>query len=222
MKTYSLIVAVVVLLLAGEVLRRAATLEERLGTAEQEFVLGTATPAATAALDDATAGLGKVPIFGSRAERVTRTHQATRAYWKTDYELVRSLSDAPADQTDPDLRILNANAAFRQALIQYRTPPALARALEDVLRGYAVVLDTDPESTTAAYNYEFVARLRAALSASRGATTPSLAPQDMHGDQGQPPDAGQKSDFNVIVPLRPEERQDQLTPGTGAVFERKG
>jgi hypothetical protein len=91
-----------------------------------------------------------------------------------------------------------------------------------VLKGYGRVLDQSPASLDAAYNYEFVARLRNALSGGRASGLPEPESRSMQGEEGEPPEGTRKSDFNVIVPLRPEERQEQLDPGSGAEFKRKG
>mgnify|MGYP003348064043 CR=1 FL=1 len=94
--------------------------------------------------------------------------------------------------------------------------------LDDVLKGYATVLDRDPGNRDAAYNYEFVARLRGALAGGRTSGAAEPEARSIQGEQGEPPQGTRKSDFNVIVPLRPEERQEQLDPGGGAEFKRKG
>jgi hypothetical protein len=222
MKTYGLIVGLVVLLISGEIVRRAAVAEERLADAEQRLLVGPGTETAGDALATAAAALDRVPILGNRLQQTVRKHRATAAYWNRDYEAARALISADEPEPDPELILLDANASFRQAFEQNRNPVTVARALEDVLQKYVAVIEAAPESTTAAFNYEFVARLRMALSSSRGSGLPSLPPQELHGDQGQPPDNARKSDFNVIVPLRPEERQDQTTPGAASTFQRKG
>ena len=44
----------------------------------------------------------------------------------------------------------------------------------------------------------------------------------MHGEEGDPPQGTKPPDFNVIVPMRPDERQDQFDAGVGGVTRRKG
>ena len=44
----------------------------------------------------------------------------------------------------------------------------------------------------------------------------------MHGEEGSPPNQVKPSDFNIIVPLRPDERQEQSDPQSGSTLQRKG
>ena len=88
--------------------------------------------------------------------------------------------------------------------------------------GYLTVLKNSPRNEDAAYNYEFVSRLRGALAGGRTSGAAEPEARSIQGEQGEPPQGTRKSDFNVIVPLRPEERQEQLDPGGGAEFKRKG
>ena len=82
MKIYALIACVVTLLIAGEVARRSSLLQGELADAEQRLVLGSASPSGSDTLEEATSGLSRVPVLGSRLESTVRTHQATTAYWR--------------------------------------------------------------------------------------------------------------------------------------------
>lgn len=221
-----LVPLLIALILAGaaEALRRTATIESALATADEQLTTtGTTSRDADEALDSSLALARRVPLLGTRLERDVRRHRGLEAYWQRDYAALVSgpLAPTPTD-SDPTLLLLSANAAFRQAAIRTGTPQVLARSLDDVLKGYATVLDRDPANGDAAHNYEFVSRLRGALAGGRMAAMPAPEAQSMQGEEGDPPEGTQKSDFNVIVPLRPEERQEQLDPGAGATFQRKG
>ena len=178
-----------------------------------------------------------VPEIGgvARWRAGLRTQRAASHYWLGRYpELTapgQPIPDARAAGTgDPGHLLLIANAAYRQALadLNDQTPP---EGLDGIARLYLDVLDGDAELVDAAYNYEFVVRLRNQLvrdrtarrrsrpgDASEGRSiTPSL-----HGSPGAaPPDADLK-EFKVIVPQRPEERSQQPEAGVGGGKVRKG
>jgi hypothetical protein len=219
------VVIVVVLLLAGVAFRRAAIIEDRLADAETELITaGGAAPATEEAIDEALALAGRVPFVGARLQREVRLRRAEAAYWQGNYTAVAPTPGAAAAMTDEDpaLVLVAANAGFRSAVQANRAAPALARTLDEVLKGYATAIQADPASRDAAHNYEYVVRLRTALTAGRGATVPAPEQNNMQGEAGEPPEGSRESDFNVIVPLRPEERQEQMDPGAGATFQRKG
>jgi len=216
---------VIILAAAGEAVRRAAIIEERLADAQEELsTTARVVPATAAALDESIGPVTRVPIVGPRLVREVRHQQAESAYWQGDYTaLVGSPTAAAAvPEDDSELLLLSANAAFRNAVRLNKTPQTLARSLDDVLKAYAAVLKADPESTDAAYDYEYVTRLRAALAAGRTAAMPAERTNNMQGEEGEPPEGNKNSEFNVIVPLRPEERQEQMDPGAGAVIKRRG
>jgi hypothetical protein len=121
-----------------------------------------------------------------------------------------------------DIRFISANAMLRELARQPVDRQALARSLDAVLKAYVSVLDVDPNDVDAAYNYEFVSRLRAALAAGRGGGVPLPLESDVHGEKGSPPPQTKPNEFNIIVPLRPEERQEQIDPQAGTVPPRRG
>ena len=218
-------VIVLALVVSGEAFRRAALIEDRLATADEQLTTdGRVAPDVAAALDESTGSVARVPVLGARLDREVRYQRAEAAYWQGDYASL-AVQPTPAGGTaenDPALLLVTANAAFRRAVLQNRTAPTLAKALDEVLKAYAAVLQADPASTDAAFDYEYVARLRTALTAGRGAAVPAPRTASMQGEEGEPPMGSKQTDFNVIVPLRPEERQDQMDPGQGATFKRKG
>jgi hypothetical protein len=134
-----------------------------------------------------------------------------------------SASPEDGDDMDPVTVFLSGNAAFRD--LQRRNPKAdkdAVQALDGVLERYTRVLQSDPGHVDAAYNYEFIVRLRNA--AARGRPT-NLRPQtdaDAKGERGSPPPNTKPPEFNVIVPMRPDERRDQFEAGSGSVPVRKG
>ena len=225
MKTFAArLILVVVLVAAAAAVRHASAMEARLATAQQQLTTtGRTTEAADADLAELAADTARVPVFGERLGRPIRRLQAEAAYWHGDYATLAATRATTAGPTaDPSLRLLAANAAYRNAVLQERNPQALSKLLDEVLKGYASVIDTAPALPDAAYNYEFVTRLRTALASAKGGPAPTPRSPDMQGEKGEPPEGTKKSEFKVIVPLRPDERQEQTDPGGGGEFKRKG
>ncbi len=173
-------------------------------------------------VDEIVRDAKRIPLIGQRIERAVRLQRAETAYWRRDYDTLPPAAAPGSRDFDPPLQLISTNAAYRNAVLQLRTSQALARGLDEVIKGYASVLEVAPALSDAAYNYEFVARLRNALASGRGSTVPAPMTPNMQGEGGAPPEETKKGDFNVIVPLRPDEREDQLDPGGGAEIQRKG
>ena len=220
------IIVAVLIVAAGEAIRRAATIEDRLADTQEQLTVQTAT--VTAAMYDevetALAFAGRIPLVGDSLLADVREQRAVAAYWNGDYPAVTASAPASDDEAgDPDLMFLAANASYRTTIRSRAERPALLRGLDEALKRYSDVLDAEPGHGGAAYNYEFVARLRTALArGAKGETLANEAQPNMRGEEGDPPQGTKPPDFNVIVPMRPDERQDQFDAGVGGVTRRKG
>jgi hypothetical protein len=185
----------------------------------------------------------RLPGMGSLADDVDR-HKATVEYWLARYQSLADLSgatgSAPAPD-DPALRLVSANAQFRASAPRTADPKAAVERLDGVIQAYADVLRRDPSLSDAAYNYEFVARLRDTIArekpAGRAAREKKLAaatarPEEVsvdlpagptvHGLPGGPPEGVPMSDFKTLSPMRYDEREEQMDPGRGQKLRRKG
>jgi hypothetical protein len=213
---------VVILLLAGaEILRRTAAFEEALSAAHEH--LTTENPADALAEEHDAGGaplVASLPVVGRSIDADLRRERALTAYWRADYAALKT-PEAEGQPADATTRFIAANAMFRDLAGQPVNSQVLVRGLDAVLKAYASVLEIDPDAVDAAYNYEFVSRLRGAVAAGR---TSLKVPSDsnMNGDKGAPPTQTKPGDFNIIVPLRPEEREEQYESGKGALPPRKG
>ncbi|HEY6361820.1 MAG TPA: hypothetical protein VIX63_11985 [Vicinamibacterales bacterium] len=225
------IVIAAVLLVLAVGFRRAAAIEDRLASTQEQLMTQTATvtPAAYDEVEDALAFATRIPLVGRSLLDEVRVQRAQAAYWNGDYAAVASLAAGPpapaaveAENEDPDLMFLAANASYRRTIQSGAERPVMLRALDDVLKRYGDVLDADPEYTGAAYNYEFVGRLRTALARGRPSDAIASERPNMHGDEGNPPQGTKPPEFNVIVPMRPDERQEQFDAGVGGVTRRRG
>jgi hypothetical protein len=177
-----------------------------------------------------------VPEIGGVARWRARLREGRAAaqYWLGRYPELTApgelASDAgTASSGSPGQLLIVANAAYRQAAgeLNEQTPP---ERFDGIARLYLDALESDAELVDAAYNYEFVVRLRNQLARERTARRrPRPGDGDsrppapsLHGAPGAaPPDADLK-EFKVIVPQRPEERSQQPDAGVGGGKVRKG
>jgi tetratricopeptide (TPR) repeat protein len=207
--------AAVLLLAAGAILWRAGELEQRIAAAERDLVtLRYDSAAATAA--GAPSRLAALLPGESRTVADAASLQATAAYWEGDYNTVA---------TNPQAKLLAANAAYRTARRQGGTWQAVVGRLDQVVKSYAEILREDPDNTEAAFNYEYATRLRAVIAA-RKQPVAALDVADknltIHGFAGAPPEASDMKKFKMIVPMRPDERLEAEKAGKGTTKVRKG
>lgn len=178
------------------------------------------------------------PPIGLARETESR-HEATVSYWLARYTSLTELANptnGPAG-TDPALLFLAANAAFRTSAPQSEDRKAVVARLDTVIQAYADVLRKDPSLSDAAYNYEYVVKLRDAVAkgpakGARDGKKGPVAPPDIsvdlpagptiHGRPGGPPEGESMSDFKTVTPMRYDEREEQMDPGRGQKIQRKG
>jgi hypothetical protein len=169
---------------------------------------------------DASSGSAGAGSSASTSANASST-RAAATYWRADYGAV-----AAAD-ADP---FLAANAAYRLAMRQGGDWREVTGRLDDVIARYADVLRRAPGHADAAYNYELVIRQRAAIAArqqpvapvSTNAAAPASEQATPHGVAGAPPAAAETKSFKLIVPMRPEERQEAERAGKSGPRVRKG
>lgn len=161
--------------------------------------------------------------------------QATVEYWLGRYD---DLVEQQGGATNPDVLFVAANAAFRAARREQAVGPDAARQLDPVLRTYAGVLRAAPRHADAAYNLEYVARLRNRLAGMkplpsskdrelpRGAgpvQTTDLPPgPTVHGLPGGPPPELKTEEFEVLTPRGFEDREADPEQAPGGRVRRKG
>lgn len=160
--------------------------------------------------------------FASAAS--VKTQRAALNYWKARYELLTPLTGATGDApaSDPDLLLMAANATFRASTPEAGNTRASIDRLDSVMQAYGDVLRADPDNIDAAYNYEYVARVRDALAKGRlpgrggrdgntGALSGDLpAGPTLHGRPGGPPPDVPMSGFKTFSPLQKDERGDLM------------
>ena len=124
--------------------------------------------------------------------------------------------------------------AGRQRRVSHRPahgrPGAAVKRIDDIVRAYTDVVRVKPGDEKAAWNLEFVSRVRAQFAQSRQPAFPEpetrglagdlpLGPT-LHGAPGEPPPGADMKQFKVVVPMRPDERK-QLPQGASEGEPRK-
>jgi len=169
-----------------------------------------------AGLDDAQSGPGllrRLPGVDAAATRAQAIGDTAR-YW-----LGTQLAGANAAA-----KLLSANAAYHAAIDKGGKWPEVVARLDEVVKQYAAIVRDQPDNVDAAFNYEFVVRLRSALTAARRDVPPDMLESNitLHGLPGAPPAGTDTKTFKMIVPMQPDERREAETAGRSAPRNRKG
>lgn len=198
-------------------------------------------------LDQVSTIWNRVPWPGGASGGDVQRQRATVSYWRAQYQSLNDLTQVTGAQalTDPAMLFVAANASFRASMPEMGDRKGAVSRLDTVVQAYADVLRRDPNATDAAYNYEYVSRLRdefakaparptakdlkaqreMAIKAAADAGSVSVdlpAGPTIHGRPGGPPEGTDMSDFKTISPMRYDEREEQMDPGRGKEFRRKG
>lgn len=166
---------------------------------------------------------------GSLADDIRRI-RARVAYWIGSYD---DVIDERSEEVDLEVLWTRANAAFRASR---RGPVApqqqLVQRLDGVLQAYAAVLKAAPRHAEAAYNYEYVSRVRDQVASRVPRKTPVAAVRTragdlpdgntIHGVAGGPPPDAKTEQFQVIAPMEYGDREAQPEATPGGKIQRKG
>lgn len=211
----SLVVVVILLLAAGTVLWFASQSEARLAAAEYTLVTLRYERAAEELADARGTGVLE-PLVSRLGDRATDS--AIARYWSGDY-------DALAESEQDSLKLLATNADYRLLRSTGGTYQSFVARLDSIAKRYADILRTQPGNEDAAYNYEFVLRLRRAATQAKK-NIPGLDPAaggiTVHGVPGAPPPDSDAKKFKMIVPMMPDERQEAEEAGRAGRKVRKG
>jgi hypothetical protein len=205
----------VVLLAAGAILWRSSDYERRLAAAERDLVTLRYQDAAAVAATPGGRIAGLMPGGGQTAADA-KSLASTAGYWSGDYN---------AAIENPDAKLLAANAAYRKMREQGGSWQAVVGRMDTLVKDYAQILRDDPSNTEAAFNYEYITRLRAIIAARKQAVAPAQIGSTgltVHGYPGAPPEESDMKKFKMIVPMRPDERLEAEKAGKGATKVRKG
>ncbi len=227
------LVVAAALVVGGRVLFGASRIEERTADAQQMLLTlryGDLEASYEALRADAASG-AVVPRLSQALVSSLREQQSTSRYWMGAYGRLTPERDAAGalSESDPVVLELGAHAAYRAA--QHAPDQAAAvKRIDDIVKGYADVVRASPGSESAAWNYEFVSRVRTTFGQSRQPVFPEPATgglagdlpagPTLHGAPGEPPEGADMKQFKVVVPMRPDERK-QLPQGASEGEQRK-
>jgi hypothetical protein len=227
------VVGAVVLAVLGGLCLGGSRLDRQMARAQQTLI--------TADYDAADASLqvveryyqyvGRVPWVGNRAVNDVRTRRAAINYWRRQYGAL-----APADRTDPvadvaadnvPLQVIVADSVYRDGQPRAKDRAAMLRLLDSSIDAYRTVLsnarrpEDSPDAEAAAYNYEYVVRLRNEIVNGRRRALPLPGDERAFGSEGTPDDPAFENEFKQYVPLEKEEREN-ADPGKVPPPVRKG
>jgi hypothetical protein len=184
--------------------------------------------------------IDSVPWLSEQVYGDQQWRRTLAQYWLGQYSEIADSSQAEAANAhpSPELLLLRANAAFRDLQRSSADRAAKLRNAEAVIQRYAQVLkSTDLED--AAYNYEYVVRVRNALAkpspareqaallatlSQKAGTAAKDLPEGrtIHGQPGEYPVGTGTSPFNTIIPMETEERDTEIEAGVTGRKQRKG
>jgi tetratricopeptide (TPR) repeat protein len=244
-KVLGQVVLAIVLLGAGVACWMAGQLERRVADAHEELALlqYNAVEAEYGDIEQALGFLRHVPWVADNLMTDVQEHHATAEYWQARYDALAPRHDANGAIIDqpPAVLALAANAAYRTGQREAGDRQTMLRRLDGALKTYTELLKKDPGNVDAAYNYEFLVRLRDAASKAKPPASkredPARALQrptgvvmagdlpegrTVHGEPGAPPPNTDMTQFKMHIPVRPDERQGGSDAGQGQKKIRKG
>ena len=222
--------AVVVALLGGVCLA-AGLLERQMARAQQQFAaLDYVEPDATFETAERYFEYGsRLPWIGSGPLNDVRARRAALRYWQQQYGTIvpRQIDPVGAIASDNiELQLVVANAVYRAGQAGADDRQAALEALDAGIGAYLSVLENATRHEDAAYNYEYLVRLRDDIDQERLAGFPEAEEDGPLGREGGPlvPGGGDTIDFRIYIPVEPEElfRGQGGDAGQAGPSERKG
>jgi hypothetical protein len=168
-----------------------------------------------------------VPWLGSDARQEIRARQAAAHYWQRQYDSILPAGAEPVaavDETNVELQLVVANSAYRVNQTGFKDKQSTVQALEETASGYLTVLKNNTWHPDAAFNYEYIIRLRDA--AAKGSQPPPPQKNEEESDNGEsgaPTPATSQEGFQIYIPLEQGEKNPTGgEAGKASAKERKG
>jgi hypothetical protein len=220
-------VAAALLAVVGVVCLRVATVERLVADAQQDLATLNYEHAAQS-LTDAEESIGVarwVPGFGSSVLDEVRARRGALQYWQRKYDALLPEGADPVaaiEEGNLDLKLVTANAVFRQNQDRYGDREATKQALEESAAAYFAVLKNSDWREDAAYNYEYVIRLRDEQAKGKQPPEGGDASKGEMGQGGQPSEATSQKGFQIYIPLESQEKPLGGDAGKAPGKDRKG
>jgi hypothetical protein len=168
-----------------------------------------------------------VPWLGSDARQEIRARHAAVQYWQRQYDAILPAGAEPVaavDETNVELQLVVANSAYRVHQTEFKDKQSTVKALEETASGYLTVLKSNTWHPDAAFNYEYIIRLRDA--AAKGSQPPPPQKNEEESDNGEsgaPTPATSQEGFQIYIPLEQGEKNPTGgEAGKASAKERKG
>jgi hypothetical protein len=186
--------------------------------------------AASASLREAGRYAGRarfVPWLGSDARQEIAARGAAVLYWQREYDAVLPESADPVatlEDANVERQLVVANAVFRVGQTRFTDRESTVKALEESASGYLTVLKNNTWHPDAAFNYEYLVRLRDEAAKGRQPPPPQTNEEEADlGEAGAPTPATSQEGFQIYVPLEQGEKNPSGgEAGQAAPRERKG
>jgi hypothetical protein len=227
--TIGLTIAAIALGLAGLAFLGVARLEGRMADAGQRLSTlqyDLAQESLTEAEQDANL-TRFVPWLGSDVRQEIRARHAAISYWQRQYDAVLPAGAEPVaavDEENVELQLVVANSAYRVNQRQFKDKAATVKALEETAAGYLTVLKNNTWHPEAAFNYEYIIRLRDAAAKGNQPPPPKENQEESdNGESGAPTPATSQEGFQIYIPLEQGEKNPTGgEAGKASAKERKG
>ena len=163
--TITVAIVAVVLALFGVAFQGVARLEGHMADAGQQLstLQYEAAQESLNAADEYANQSRFVPFIGSDARQEIRARQAAVQYWQRQYDAVLPAGAEPVaavDDQNVELQLVVANSEFRVKQTEFKDKTSTVKALEESAAGYLTVLKNNTWHPDAAFNYEYIIRLR--------------------------------------------------------------
>jgi len=216
----SVLLAAVVLAAVGVASVAAGYFELHMATAAANVVTQDYDEAAAALERAGRLGdyLRYLPGVAGASVDDVRAGEAAVRYWQREYE---SVTANPAEPVNVDVELFAANAKYRVNQPRMKDRQTALEVLDEASEAYRSVLEHSVRNRRAAYNYEFVSRLKQDVGKGRK-LAPNLDPGGPLGRTGRPVKAASQGDFKILVPLESPERDKAATAGKAAPRRRRG
>jgi hypothetical protein len=223
------VVGAVALALAGYAFLGVARLEEHMASAGERLAT-LQYDAAQESLSAAEQYAGRarfVPWLGSDVRHEIQAREAALQYWAREYEAVLPAGAEPVaavDEGNLELQLVVANAAYRVGQTRSIDKAMAVQVLEETAAGYLTVLKNNTWHPDAAFNYEYLIRLRDAAAKGQAPPPPQENEEDADlGEAGAPTPATSQEGFEIYIPLEEGERNPSGgEAGQAGPRERKG
>jgi hypothetical protein len=223
------IVAAIAVAFLGGVLLTASRLDRSLAESQENLVTQKYAES-LATFDTAERYYGyasRLPWIGSAPLNDVRARRATTQYWQRQYAAIVPQGTEPVATVDEDniaLQMVVANAVFRIGQAGSKNKQSTLDALDTSINAYLTVLKNTPQHENAAYNYEYLVRLRQEVEKGRRKPGEGEGEDGPEGRGGGPtPEQGNMNDFKIYIPLESEElQQGSGSSGKAAPTEKKG